>query len=309
MRYKPFINLQGIFNLRQLLKYGADMICLLTLFYLTACPNGFVTPTAAADALNLTDSGWQLLEKGLELGTFKAPNAAIDDDALIYLLRIDPQYYHFKLLNASAQPKGRLLTAKQWCLEYGYTAAINAGMFQKDYKTSVSYMRTRNHINNPRLSKDMSLLAFDRCTDNVPLVTIIDRQCDHFSDWKNYYTTLIQSIRMISCKGINVWQQQPQGWSTAAVGKDRKGRILFIYVGSPYSTHDLINMIKRLPLAIDRAMYLEGGPQAQLYIKEDAYEFEFAGGGLIRKPSHMGIPIDYPIPNVIAIKPRPADTK
>jgi hypothetical protein len=309
MGNKPNNHLMRIFLFRTYFTPGTRLVWMFALLCVGVWINVYAVRPAASANINLPVSNWRTLARGLELGTFKVPNATIGNDALIYLLRIDPQHYQFKLLNLSAQPKGRLLTARQWCQQFGYTAAINASMYQKDYKTSVSYMRTRNHINNPRLSKDMSLLAFDRRTDKVPIVTLIDRQCENYSDWKNYYTTLIQSIRMISCKGVNVWQQQPHRWSTAAVGKDRKGRILFIYVGSPYSTHDLINMIKRLPAAIDRAMYLEGGPQAQLYIQAGNMEYEFAGGGLVQQSSQINIPIDYPIPNVIAIKPRTSKTK
>jgi hypothetical protein len=306
---KPVNNQKGI------CLFGFQLIRRLVVIYLVAAvllivlQIGNSIRSAHATYSNGSVPHWRRLEQGLDFRAFKVLNAAIDETALVHVLRVDPQHYQFKLLNVSAQPKGRLRTAKQWCRQYGLTAAINASMYQKDYKTSVSYMRTRNHINNPRLSKDMSLLAFDRRTPHVPLVRLIDRQCDDFARWKKDYITWIQSIRMISCKGVNVWHQQPQKWSTAAIGSDRWGRILFMYVGSPYSTHDLINVMKQLPLAIERAMYLEGGPQAQLYIKAGGEEYEFSGGGLLNQSTRLDLPIDYPIPNVIAIKPRASNGK
>jgi hypothetical protein len=107
------------------------------------------------------DMGWQQLGKGLELGTFLAPQPAVVGDSLVRVLRIDPKYYRFRLLNASAIENGAPLTPKQWCRQNGLIAAINPSMFQTDYKTSVSLMRTRTHTNNPRLSKDMTILASD----------------------------------------------------------------------------------------------------------------------------------------------------
>jgi hypothetical protein len=210
---------------------------------------------------------WQRLSEGLELGFFHSPQPAETGDSMIRVLRIEPARYQLRLLNASATENGRALSAKQWCRQNGLVAAINASMYQADLKASVSLMRTKSHINNPRLSKDMAILAFDRNSPDVPRVKIIDRQCEDFKTWEKKYKTLIQSIRMISCKGKNVWAKQPQKWSTAAMAVDDLGRVLFIHVGSPYSTHDLINILKKLPLGIDRAMYVEGGPQAQLYIK------------------------------------------
>jgi uncharacterized protein YigE (DUF2233 family) len=251
------------------------------------------------------DSGWQKLAPGLELGIFSAPLPSEIGDSKIRVLRIDPQRYQLRLLSASAFENGRLLSAKQWSRQYDLVAAINASMYQADFKSSVSLMRTRAHINNPRLSKDMTILAFDRKTAEVPLVKIIDRQCEDFKIWQKKYCTLIQSIRMISCTGKNVWTKQPQKWSTAAIGTDNQDRVLFIHVGSPYSTHDLIDFLQKLPLNINRAMYAEGGPQAQLYINSGDQEHEFVGNYEIEIQGNMKKLISRPVPNVVGISLKP----
>jgi len=165
-------------------------------------------------------------------------------------------------------------------------------------------MRTKKHTNNPRLSKDKTILAFDRLTPNTPWVKIIDRQCEDFKLWKKKYGTFVQSIRMISCKGENVWRQQPKKWSTAAIGTDRQDRVLFIHVGSAYSTHDLINILQQLPINISRAMYAEGGPQAQLYVRSGINEHEFVGSFELNLNENINNPVFWPIPNVIGISKR-----
>ena len=176
-----------------------------------------------------------------------------------------------------------------------------SSMYQADYRSSVSLMRTKAHINNPRLSKDMTILAFDRKDAGVPLVKIIDRQCEDFQTWKNKYGTFVQSIRMISCKGKNVWTQQPKKWSTAAIGIDNKGNVLFIHARSPFSTHDFINILQALPLDISRAMYAEGGPEAQLYIRAGGHEFEFIGSFESNFNNNNDNTFAWPIPNVVGI--------
>jgi len=250
------------------------------------------------------EPGWQQLDKGLELGVFPAPQSAAAGTSQVRVLRIDPNYYRFRLLNASAIENGLPMTPRQWCRQNNLIAAINPSMFQTDYKTSVSLMRTRTHINNPRLSKDMAILAFDRLSKDVPKAKIIDRQCEDYKFWKKKYGTLIQSIRMISCKGKNVWNQQPHRWSTAAIGVDGQDNILFIHVRSPYSTYDLINVLKKLPLDIARAMYSEGGPQAQLYINTANQEYEFVGSYDTDANVANEGSISWPLPNVVGISKR-----
>ena len=192
------------------------LLYLLLWFPLIGYAENPLTPLPAGNS-------WQVLEAGLEFGIFRTPNSP--ENSGISVLRIDPAYFEFRLLNASATSTKQLLTAKEWCRQYNLVAAINASMYQEDYLASVSLMQTAGHINNPRLSKDKSILAFDRRTLDVPSLKIIDRQCENFEEWKPRYTTFIQSIRMISCYGKNVWRQQPQKWSTAAIAIDKLRRV------------------------------------------------------------------------------------
>jgi hypothetical protein len=244
---------------------------------------------------------WTQLEPGLDLGLFPSPRPSSSGDSVIRVLRIDPERFELRLLNASATKDKRSLTAKQWCESFRCIAAINASMFQADNSTSISLMRTGGHVNNPRLSKDRTILAFNRLAPDVPTVTLIDRDCDDLEQLAGKYGTLIQSIRMLSCKGKNVWAQQPQRWSTAAVGSDRNGRVLFIHVRSPFTTHDLVNILMELPLELARAMYVEGGPEAQLFIGAGGRSEEFVG--IYDIPFYDSDSGDraWPVPNVIAV--------
>jgi hypothetical protein len=111
----------------------------------------------------------------------------------------------------------------------------------------------------------------------MPPVKLIDRGCDDFEAWKTHYGAFVQNIRMVSCKGENVWARGGQEWSIAAVGVDRRGRLLFIHSRSPYTPHDLIENLLSLPLGLAGAMYVEGGPEAQLYIHSGDREIERVG--------------------------------
>ncbi|MDP6712148.1 MAG: phosphodiester glycosidase family protein, partial [Nitrospinaceae bacterium] len=112
----------------------------------------------------------------------------------------------------------------------------------------------------------------------------------------------IQSIRMVSCRGENVWQQQSKKWSTAAIGTDSQGRVLFIHARSPYTTHDLISILLNLPIELKQAMYVEGGPDAQLYINTGKKEFEFLGSYSSGSFEHDKNDVAWPLPNVLGIQ-------
>lgn len=243
---------------------------------------------------------WEVLEPGLELATFAAPRQSEAGDSLIRVLRIEPSRFRLRLLNASATPERQPYTPREWAQRHGLVAVINASMYQADYRTSVSLMKTAEHTNQGRVSKDNAVLAFDALDGDVPPVQIIDRTCQNFEELRQRYATLVQSIRMISCQGKNVWTPQPHRWSTAAIGVDRRGRVLFIHVRSPYGTHELIEMLLALPIALKNAMYVEGGAQAQLYARGGSTELELAG---IYESGFVGEALlqSWPLPNVIGV--------
>jgi hypothetical protein len=252
---------------------------------------------------------WRTVDKGLEFGVFSAPIKSEIGDSKIRILRIDPQEYSFELINATWESPYKSQTAKQWSQKHGLIAAINASMYKQDHLTSVSYMKNGIHVNNVVLTKDNSILAFNRTSYDVPQVKLIDRQCDGFHRLKYRYDSMVQSIRMISCKGKNVWNRQKKKWSAAIIAQDNKGRILFIHVRSPYTMHDLINMLREMPLNIERAMYAEGGPEAQLYINSGKREYEFIGSfetGFYEKDDNHHA---WSVPNVIGIRKKSPDER
>lgn len=245
----------------------------------------------APDALTAGER-WEQIGDGLSVGHFDVQNRMNEGVLKITILRIDPAKYGFRLLCASEQDnQSRSIT--EWAKSFGLVAAINAGMYHKDGMTSVGYMKNRQHVNNSRLNNYKDLLAFDPVDSNLPLIQIIDRECQDFDKLKPKYRSIFQGIRMISCKGENVWKQQADKWNTAAVGIDKEGNALFIFGETPSSVHDLIEALLALPISIQNAMYLEGGAPASFYLSQNGVEVELHGQG--------GPNLAASIPNVLGI--------
>lgn len=275
---------------------GADATCVLVLLGAAALLPGPASGSASAPVT------WERLEPGLEFGVAQSPIRSEVGDSRIRILRIDPTRFELRLLNSSASPEGSPLTAREWSQHYGLLAAINASLYQSDQRTSIALMKSRTHTNNPRLSKHNAVLLFDRLDSGVPPVQIVDRTCRDLADVQGHYGAMVQSIRMVSCNRANVWSQQPENkWSTAAIGIDQDGKLLFFHVRSPLSTHDLIDGLLALPLGLREAMYVEGGPEAQLYVNAAGRELEFVGS---HGSSFAGIEntTALPIPNVLGVR-------
>ncbi len=289
----------AMINLSLRSKVWSRSCCLLCLTFLVAVVA--LTPSQLESRpKEIAQKFWKPLEPGLELGSFSPSRKAQLGDSVIRVLRIDLKYFELRLLNASAKTRGQRKSVKTWVNENSLIAGINASMYQKDNLTSVSYMKTGDHVNSSWVSKDRTFLAFDPKKKSLPSAKIFDRDCEDFEETRKHYRSLVQSIRMVSCDGKNVWEQQQKKWSIAALGMDSKGRMLFMHVRSPYSTHDFINILLDLPIDLKRAMYVEGGKDAQLYINTAKDEFEFVGNystGVNNADSTFG----WPVPNVLGI--------
>lgn len=260
-----------------------------------------ITLAVSPGTLMAEPSAWKNLEKGLDVGIFPAPKKSALGDSLIRILRADTASFSLRLLNASSEDPKKRWPVKDWVNRNGLVAAINASMYQKDMMSSVSYMKTRQHTNNTWVSKDKTILAFNPNDKKLPPVRIIDRDCEDFNTLRKQYSTLVQSIRMVSCHGKNMWGQQKKMSSIAAIGLDQQDRILFIHVRSPYTTHDLIHMLLELPVGLKQAMYVEGGADAQLYINTGKEEHEFIGSYSTGSREHDENTYSHPIPNVLGL--------
>lgn len=243
------------------------------------------------------------LQEGLELATLRVPPPEGDPDPLLHILRIDPKRFDLTLVAARARGEDGA-TVKTWAQRANLVAAINASMYQTDYRTSVSLMVGKGVVNNPRLSKDNTILAFDRIGGRGARARIIDRTCEPFKRLRTRYQSLVQSIRMLDCKGKNVWAKQDKRYSHAVIGQDRAGRILFIHTRAAWRSHDFVDALKGMPLDLVRLQYAEGGPPAQFYVKAGGVElhrFGSSNGGVIQQRLNRNL---WPVPNVIGIIPR-----
>jgi uncharacterized protein YigE (DUF2233 family) len=250
------------------------------------------------------DDPWKKVDQGLYIGEFASWEQSRVSDSRITIVKADPRVYSFKLLCASEHGKIRM-TAKEWCQKHSLLSAINAGMYQEDGVRNVGYMKNFGHINNPKLNAAYkAVLAFNPIESILPEIQIIDLKCQDFERLRFKYQTLVQNIRMISCKQENVWSKQDKIWSMAVFGIDKGGNALLIFTESPYSGYGFAYELLSLPISIYNAMYLEGGQQANLYFSANGVEFDRIGRPISLEGSDY-IPAARPIPNVIGIAKRP----
>jgi uncharacterized protein YigE (DUF2233 family) len=262
---------------------------------LLLCTLFIAAPSIAAE------TPWKALGGGLELAEFPAGRASFVGDSMVTVLRIDPKLARFTMLSAS-QTGESPMPAKAWAAKHKLRAVINAGMFNPD-GLPVGQMRIGGVEVNPTPGAQNSIFFFDPKTSALPNAQLLDRKCGDVTQSLSNYKSLLQSLRMIDCHGKVSWAKQAKQWSMAVLGADHAGRILFIHCRSPYPVRDFAELLQKLPLDLGPLMYLEGGPEATLYIKSANIEVEKIGsyetGFHEADDNHQA----WDLPNVIGVLP------
>ena len=268
---------------------------------------GFLTPLlfivlsqAAPETIQFKE-----LEPGLELAIVNAPKKSSHADSKFSLVRIDPKHQQLKLLMVS-ELGGHKQTAPAWAKQHDLSVVVNAGMFEAVgvQSRSTFFMKNFEHINNPKLAGQNAVLAFNPKNKDLAAVQIIDRQCQNFAKLSKQYNTLIQGIRMVDCHQKNKWSLQPKKWSMVVVAMDKHDRVIFIFSRSPYRVHNFVKMLLKLPLDIRNMMYLEGGPEASLFLSSEDTKLAKFGSyetGFFESDKNKQF---WPIPNVIGVARR-----
>lgn len=245
---------------------------------------------------------WNSIAPGVEFAKAEGKWECNIGDSYLSILRSDPEFTEFVI--HSAKQSGQSQTAKKWCETQDLIAAMNAGMYQADHATNLGFMRIGEFVNQSRINNDKLFIAFGALEAELPPAHVIDKDCHDWESLIANYEFVTQSIRMMDCDGKNRWSRQEKYWSVAAAGVDDQGRLLMIHSRSPWAMHDFVEMVSDLNLGLLGLIYLEGGPEASLYVNGFTEKHSLIGSyetGFFESDDNDRF---WPIPNVIGVRLR-----
>ena len=240
------------------------------------------------------------LAPGIEYATVKWIEKPSVGDGVLHVVRVDPAKADLRF-GLSLKDGGGARPAGQWADDLGFTAVINAGMFQKDGATNVGYLRSGEHLNQHAWSSDQSVLAF------APgKAQMFDLDVPGSKEKAMGFQDLVQNLRLIKATGErNVWKPTERQWSEAAIAADAKGRVLFLFCRSPLTMSEFNDKLLALPLEVTHAMHADGGPPASLSIRAKGLKLDLVGSyesGFRLNDSNT---TQWRLPNVLGVRPRP----
>ena len=220
--------------------------------------------------------------------------ARAQDLGCLALARIDPR--RFRLVVHTAALDGGDRPVPSWAERFGLVAVINASMFREDHRSIgmlVSAAGENNAGDNARLG---GFLFFDPVDPADAPVELTGRTCPGFdlAALRRRYRGVVQNYRMLECDGSPIPWADPKATTAAVLALDADGWVVLALSPSLLRMSDLTRVLAAPALRLRQAVYLEGGPEASLFIKAGREEIAEVGvGGVF-----------WAIPNVIGFVPR-----
>jgi len=255
----------------------------------------------SAAAPDVATTTWQTLAPGME-----QTQVAAGGDAHITVLRFDPREWQLAFAGNGDGTESANQTARQWAQQRDFVAVINAGMFRRDYKTHIGFLKAGAHVSNDHANDYQSIAAFDATDNTLPAFRLFDLDSAGVSlaGILKDYASAAQNLRLIRRPGVNQWPQQERRWSEAALGEDSAGHILFLFCRSALSMHDFNDALLASGIGVVAAQHLEGGPEAQLYLHVGDVEHEWFGSYETSFRENDGNDAAWSIPNVFGVRRR-----
>jgi len=272
-----------------------------------AAPPAHIT-THCADAPKI-----DLLAPGLTLETLRPQTApAIEvSDPCLRVLRADPTRYRVTLGAALAEaPPTAARTAPDWAERAGAVGVINASMFHAG-GASTGLLVDGEHVITGRINEKFGeFFAAGPKAERTerPPVTMWGRGCpgDSLRELRRDYRLVAQNYRLLDCDGGAIRWKDDKVYSVAAVGVDRRGNVLFIHSRAPYLMASFTELLLEPALKLDlaAAMYVEGGPEATLYVRNGTDTALFVGSYESLFVEDDGNQAAWALPNVLMLVPR-----
>lgn len=246
---------------------------------------------------------WKPVASGVHYASFTLEPKPASGDGQLHVVRVDPKVAPLDVGLAS-ENGGTLRTAKEWCEDKGFVVAINAGMYDTDYSSNVGHLRHGDVVQRKAWNPTyQSVFVAQPKEKALPSAQLLDLDADKDADVKlaARYGLVVQNLRLVKGKGESVWKPNGQPWSEAAVGVDDKGRVLFLFSRTPLEMAVWNERVLAMPLGLQRAMHVEGGPEASLSIQTKDFSLHLGGGP--RTTLFSGDPSkQWRIPNVLGVR-------
>lgn len=257
------------------------------------------TPLLAGDWTH-SPPQWRLLGKGLNFAEIQVFRKQLKVETLA-VVKVDPAYNAFRVLHHEP----RSITA--WQQELGAPVVFNASYYCQNSQPCgliISNGKPIGPRHNSRM-RGMFVAEPKGLSPDIPRATILDITTTPINLKTLPWTQGVQSYPLLlDYKGRIRMRSSPKTAQRTVIAIDRHGYILIFNSNEGFFTlRDFAHFLKESGLEIDSALNLDGGTEAQLYIKTKDLE-KFSPSSWESRLGNLVDQEKFWLPTVVAIFPR-----
>ncbi len=248
-----------------------------------------------------TPPQWHNLSRGLIFTEVKVSRYGEEVETLA-VVKVDPAFNAFRVFHHAPQS----ITA--WQEEIKAPVVFNASYYSpggKPVGLVVSDGNLLGPLHNHQM-RGMFVAEPSGMSPDLPRATILDLVFGRVEPKKLPWTQGVQSFPLLlDYKGrIRVKSSEKRAYRTV-ICADRNGNILIFNTGNEYFTlYDFAHFLKASAFEIDSALNLDGGTEAQMYIKTKDFEY-FSPPSWKNRLANLLDQQQFLLPTVIGVFPRP----
>lgn len=244
---------------------------------------------------------WRTLGKGLSFTTVQVfqDREAVDT---LSVVKIDPAFNAFRVFHHAPQ------SLAAWQEEIKAPVVFNASYFSPEGQPVgliVTDGKLLGPLKNPEM-RGMFVAEPQGMSPDLPRATILDLTTTRLASKDLPWRQGVQSFPLLlDSQGRLRVRKSDKRSNRTVIAADRQGNILVFNTGEDFfSLYDLARFLKASAFDIDSALNLDGGKEAQLYIKTR----DFAYFSPPSWKSRLGNFLDsrgFTLPTVMGVFPRP----
>ena len=261
---------------------------------------GSLPLTAVAEELTHSSPEWRNLGRGLN---FALVDVLRDEEAVgdLAVVKIDPGANAFRVSHHTPQQ------ITDWQKELKATVVFNASYYSpggRPVGLIISDGKAVGPPNNSRM-RGMFVAEPKGVSPDLPRATILDLAATPTQPQKLPWTQGVQSFPLLldSQERIRVLKTDKVAHRTV-IATDRSGNILVFNTHSgSFTLYELARLLRDSAFEVDVALNLDGGTEAQLYIKTKDFEFFSPPRWETKLGSLLDLKL-FELPTVVAVFPR-----
>lgn len=233
---------------------------------------GLVAPVAAAGLCH-TAPKWESLGRGLQFTQVNVYREGAESNVLstLTVVKIDPASNAFRVFHHDPQ------SITDWQQELKAPIVFNASYYRPNHKPVglvVSDGQVIGPVHNPQM-RGMFVAEPKGNSPDLPRATILDLKATPINPQNLPWTQGVQSFPLLlDYKGNIRVRGSDKKANRTVIATDRVGNILVFNSSNRYFTlRELALFLKASKFAIDSALNLDGGSEAQLLIKTKNFEY------------------------------------